>query len=397
MKLRILLCMLMSAAVAYPAGKEGHGGNAVVCRDEASKIYSVEVLDLWEGREEFELQIQEPMGTAEEIAQQLSHRMAFVDSDYYSKVGNVVAEIIRKKTMLEDGLILDPIPDSFPVIQSPKCKIEQLAVYKGNGVVLIATSLWKHLTNSQQAALYLHEAIFKVLRDRELVWDSRKARVITAYLFSNLVDIDFREFYNDHLKHLGPVGPAKEVKIEEQVRGDLIVSFESSQAAKIQAEESFNRACERWKAHVPVAARMKVLYIHCGSPSVKVVVGVGSEIPIGYMAHAAGTAVGLIDGYYELSEISDQAITGEVVSHPNTLAGAVEGHVGALASWSNRCTDWKKYVEASFDQKSVYAYCEGPQELSFEQWNDSELHYVRIGSKGTIFYVKNAVQKRGRR
>ena len=51
----IALACLMGATAF--AGKEGHGGNAVVCRDQAGKIKSAELLDLFEGRVIYRLKI----------------------------------------------------------------------------------------------------------------------------------------------------------------------------------------------------------------------------------------------------------------------------------------------------------------------------------------------------
>lgn len=190
MKLKVLsgiclsLCVLpiVTTAGEGAGGKEGHGGVSIVCRSPNHSIKSVELLDTFEGNNQYNLKIGGSALPLEDQLEQAQTRLASrpdLLDEFQSELANVQAHI----QFLKQGVGLNPTDDAFPVITKKGCRYEQLAVYTHGGQVLVDSELYGALSLTDQAALYVHEVIFKMARGRGAT-SSVESRKLTAYLFT---------------------------------------------------------------------------------------------------------------------------------------------------------------------------------------------------------------------
>lgn len=261
----LALGSLNATHLSYAGNEGAHGGGAVVCRDSQNAILSAELLDLYEGREEFGLTLTSSEDSMAQILASMIERAKVMSNRDFSSLYAEIQQVMAKKKMLANHIGLEPVDDSFPTIKPKDCKIEQLANYKGDSVVLIDGELWEHLNNENKAALIVHEAVYKILRDRELVRNSRKARMIVAQLFSATASDQLAEWYSvqDH----GSNNQSAQVdSISEAIRGPFIGSYDSSGLEK--ALRGAEDACAAWKKATLAELGGQALAVTCGTPKV---------------------------------------------------------------------------------------------------------------------------------
>lgn len=179
----VIALVCLTGATAF-AGKEGHGGNAVVCRDSVGRIKSAELLDLFEGRVIYRLKFQSSPLPIQLQLHGILNRLWAANKDMAAYMEPLFREIDANKTVLQDGVQLTPVDDAFPTVIPTDCKIEQLANYVNDQQILVDGEIWKMLDLTNQAALIVHESLYKFLRSFGET-DSRRTRRIVAYLFSN--------------------------------------------------------------------------------------------------------------------------------------------------------------------------------------------------------------------
>lgn len=158
-------------------GVDGGGGKGIVCRDSSNNIKSAEILDLYEGRTMYGLEIiksSEPMDAQiDKALEKLSNNLS---------VSAFVSLVKKKMVLLPPDTELVPVDDSFEALFPKDCKAEQLAHYYSDEKVLINGDIWNHLTETDRAALILHEAIYRLNRSVGAK-DSRQSRHVVMSLF----------------------------------------------------------------------------------------------------------------------------------------------------------------------------------------------------------------------
>jgi len=179
----IPLVIAFSGAV-YAGGDAGGGGKAVVCRDNNHSIVSAQTLDLYEGRNIYDLYIPDIAGTPDQIVEVIKTRLlSTVDQPEFQIYPDIarVHDIFR---LTGPGVVLLPVDDAAEVAVPDKCAIEQLANYIDDNLLSVQSDIWNALSNTEKAALIMHEAIYR----EERYWgakDSRRSRKIVANLFAN--------------------------------------------------------------------------------------------------------------------------------------------------------------------------------------------------------------------
>ena len=187
-----LACILTFTSLSTFAGQGGMGsggGGSVVCRDNAGKILTAEVLDLYEGRETYKLEMRKEIGSLRQEYLRFNRTMNLV-SGLSMPPEELVLETIDKTmdkfNYLPHGLKLE-LTNDFGEIDfelKPNCKIEQLAVYHDKQERIdIDTEIWNKLNNINKAALLAHELIYKSYRSTEEK-TSKLTRKVVAMLFS---------------------------------------------------------------------------------------------------------------------------------------------------------------------------------------------------------------------
>lgn len=198
MKIQIsfLTLMMLTFSVYAGAGANGSGGGmGVVCKNLDGTIKSVELLDLWEARVIYS---RNPIPSNDSVEDQIeNHLQNFKNSIYAAEmcVGNGGGhdycdgvqgpEALYQMLKFETDRFLAPnLPqvrrlkgaklkktnDSFEVVTPSNCEIEQLVRYKDTtygGHILINQDLVDYMDDLNEAALYMHEALYAFLRPGE--------------------------------------------------------------------------------------------------------------------------------------------------------------------------------------------------------------------------------------
>lgn len=213
-----------SIAMVAPPAKAGigaHGGGSYVCRDAGNKIFWAEVVDLWEGKNLSRLKLHIDKTNAVPAKEQALAAIRKVKAIHGFFAEQVEAEFgpiwdqIQSIVVAGDaGTYLAVVPDSMDLERPRYCpgdpsrrpEYEQLINYLDNEPLKADPEVYRGLeTETDRAAIGVHEAVFKVLRDYQGETDSRKAREIVGYLFSNSSEAVLTEALKRNLtKYLEP-------------------------------------------------------------------------------------------------------------------------------------------------------------------------------------------------
>lgn len=187
----LVVCALVYSGQALAGGNEsgrevGNGGLAVVCRGGDGLIGSAEVLDLFEGKNQYNLRIPERKRETRALLEAALVRMAS-RPEFLVLVKRELNNVLSNLRWLPKGVELSIIDDAFPIITLKPCAFEQLAVYSWDGNVYVSSGIFGALTPTHAAALFMHEALYKVARDHGAT-NSMLARKLNAHLFSEAGD-----------------------------------------------------------------------------------------------------------------------------------------------------------------------------------------------------------------
>lgn len=162
------------------------GGKVVACRNSDGSLRSVELLDLFEARALYGLgasskldSIDDYFAVVEAKLRDIYKGARFTVSPFY-----LVEEARSRMRLLPQGTELVNLDDAQEIALPIGCKTEQLAVYRENALLLINSDLWSALDARNQAALFVHEAIYQIDRYSEAE-NSIYARKVTGHLFSD--------------------------------------------------------------------------------------------------------------------------------------------------------------------------------------------------------------------
>lgn len=179
--------------------RDTHGGGAVVCRNAAWRnINHVELLDVWEGREIYGLEYPKDLyrngGDPDWlISKILKYIKGRVHPTFHTLLSNEIS-YLKDNTRKTDLGIMAP-SDANNGFVKYKCGLEGVAIFKDipdnptmsstyPGQLWINKAILGQMDSFNKAALYFHEAIYRILRKQVGAKDSRLARYITANLLS---------------------------------------------------------------------------------------------------------------------------------------------------------------------------------------------------------------------
>lgn len=161
------------------------GGVAVVC-DQQPSGRSAEMLDIFEGRTIYGLQIS-PLG--KDLEGNLSGVKGKLDIAFSELGLTTTPSLNLDKAQLDleflpknaDAL---PLKNSYQMILPQNCQLQQAAVYENDSKLVVSASLWELMDELNRAALITHQAIY--LHERQLGdKNAQRTRKIVAHLFSN--------------------------------------------------------------------------------------------------------------------------------------------------------------------------------------------------------------------
>jgi len=188
MEFLLLAFLLIGSSTSFAAGGvDGGGGKSIVCRHPDGRIKSTEVLDLYEGQIVHKLFYQEsPKPWSDQIDDVLKNSgLSEPTSRFGTDILRFLPVIKSKMHFLPDDTELNEVDDSHEPINRVNCKAEQTVNYLNDNLILVSGLIWKSLSETQKAALVLHEAIYRVLREETPAEkNSKRSRHFNAFLFS---------------------------------------------------------------------------------------------------------------------------------------------------------------------------------------------------------------------
>lgn len=191
-------CTTAEAAVEAASPRVGNGGGVWTCEDRSTRsIRWLRFVDLFEAENEFGLNIPQRDGDTWQIVQGTLTAMPIISPNLHRLIlANPVdfEEVIRfipksaGLTVIEDAAIrVRPLPETCA---DGYLYYGQLANFTFDGRLLISSKFWhdESFTDTERAALIVHEAVYKALREGMGDKNSSRVRQIVGVLFSDLSD-----------------------------------------------------------------------------------------------------------------------------------------------------------------------------------------------------------------
>ena len=171
------------ARVIHTMGKEGHGGHGVVCYDANHEIDTVTLYDLWEGKSVYGLVPLESDKTWEAIIDDVTKKILADNSTWWGVVDRTRA-VKRALKFLGANEQLPEIDDEDEIVLPRGCEKRTIASYLNDDLILIDSLYWEKLSETGKAALILHEAWYRELRELDGITGSRRVRHLNAHVLA---------------------------------------------------------------------------------------------------------------------------------------------------------------------------------------------------------------------
>lgn len=186
-------------------GSVGNGGGAWVCRNADETLQWAKLVDFYEATNEFDLDISiDNQNNPDQQVKNILNKTKSININFYYAVKKALL-IIKPKIKFISGSNLAVIDDAlFRIAPSAStCKngnvnYEQLANYTDYDRILVDQEIFNSLTKSEQAGLFLHEAIYKLERERQEAKNSVQTRLIVGYLFSQLPISQYAQYLQSY-------------------------------------------------------------------------------------------------------------------------------------------------------------------------------------------------------
>lgn len=199
----LIILVASFAAPAFAGGVTvGNGGNIVVCRDAGGKVTKAELFDLFEGRALKGLNYEESPTPYPQQAQAIIDNLGKTLGQSADAEGGVISELahIQKHLIfLPPGTGLKPIPDGAEFILPKGCDLVQTVNFRNYQQVYVDSDIWNILSETQKAALLVHETIYLFLRETGpkasfVEVNSVRARRAVALLFAGVPMVNPQAF-----------------------------------------------------------------------------------------------------------------------------------------------------------------------------------------------------------
>lgn len=200
-----LVSVLLSTSVF--AGREtGNGGFAHVCRGVDNKITSAQLLDLWESEElntwSTNLPAIEQINTALNKISEISPDAENIISDFLTQIKSSL--VFSKRPLTKTADALPPYEPGLGCAYEQVARFEPVLTETGKRGLRIHSEIYNSpfFSESDKAALMLHEAIYLADRTMNDAMTSTRTRTLVAHLFSestipNAVRMTFGKLTSD--------------------------------------------------------------------------------------------------------------------------------------------------------------------------------------------------------
>jgi len=174
--------MLMSSTIAMAQEHVGNGGGSHFCPGRSFQ----ESYDIYEGRTRYRLKFDETQNDEQQILENALLKIKNYNVTLASEIKGWLEYISSPDHFETDQNInLVPIPDAHILMTDEGCEYKQLANWDSvTNNVFVKPSIYSKMKPFHRAALKLHEAIYKVFRDRKNAQDSDDSRRIVATVMS---------------------------------------------------------------------------------------------------------------------------------------------------------------------------------------------------------------------
>lgn len=185
-----LSVLAINSAWAAEGDRSGNGGVGVVCRDPHGKILNAQMLDIFEGEnmDQNPLQYSQSgldVNTMIRLAALQMISNAQFTKDFQTELAKVKANIV---ILPSTDVGLTPTNDAFPALYKKGCAFEQVANYMNDGKIRVDREIYNQLDKLNRAALYVHEAVYALSRNRVGETNSIRSRKLTAQVMADNSD-----------------------------------------------------------------------------------------------------------------------------------------------------------------------------------------------------------------
>lgn len=199
------LAIICQSAIAHGGGVIiGNGGGSWVCRETSGTIRWSKLVDLFEATGEFSLVLNHYSGSTHEVVEQVKSRIAAASPSFFNALAPYIQDLNDLKSnppaVTYITNIEQTIDDSFYRIKpAPSLcaggtvAYEQVVNYKNDGFILVQSEIFSSFDSNVQAALILHEAIYKYRREVRLDTDSVATRRMVGLIFSTVSSDDLKK------------------------------------------------------------------------------------------------------------------------------------------------------------------------------------------------------------
>lgn len=188
---------MITAFSAYAGTKDGGGGGAYVCRNGKGSIRKAMLADLWEAQnttirwphKKGTLRVEKSNASAIEQFKKALAKLAEVDPGFASEVEAAFQKVWGDIVVVPPEVSIAVPNDLKNVFFPTGCPAEGMMYYDDDTELLnVRSDIFEAMDKESQtdkAAAYMHEALYKVLRDQAGHEDSRRARRLVGCLFSS--------------------------------------------------------------------------------------------------------------------------------------------------------------------------------------------------------------------
>lgn len=183
----LLQALSLFIAVAQAGVISGGGGGGFVCRD-GENVTKTVLLDFWEARKTMGLTIVDDATPIATQFKKANERLAKIDSALAADVAKSYAYIKTHTVMGGDEVTIPPPKDAKVEIFDKNCPLEGMMYFDDRRKnLVIKKNVFEMLgSNTETAAAYFHEALYKTMRDNHLEGgsDSVLTRIMVGCLFA---------------------------------------------------------------------------------------------------------------------------------------------------------------------------------------------------------------------
>ncbi|MBC7753605.1 MAG: hypothetical protein H7Z71_05155 [Moraxellaceae bacterium] len=192
----LFIITLFKSLIVIAGGESSGGGGAAVCRDNNKKIISAQLLDLYEGTVRFNYNIPR---SSSPVKDQILGILSKIDDPMFKQlIKQTTVQVLESSVFLPSGVGMAPTTDlgaEYAVVVPEGCAIEPIGFYEFDGSLKLSRSVYQALSETDRAAFFIHESIYKIARDLAFKRESSASRKTVAALFTLNLELGNSELY----------------------------------------------------------------------------------------------------------------------------------------------------------------------------------------------------------